>query len=61
MFDLVSTSNTATATLLLPHMFDLVSTSNTATSTLLLPLMFDLVRVIVRWMLQYYWYLPNQT
>jgi hypothetical protein len=34
-------------------MFDLVSTSNSATATLLLPL--------VRWMLQYYWYLPNQT
>jgi di/tricarboxylate transporter len=49
---LVSTSNTATATLLLPLMFDLVSTSNTATSTLLLPLMW--------WLLQYYWYLPNQ-
>jgi di/tricarboxylate transporter len=52
---LVSTSNTATSTLLLPLMFDLVITSNTATATLLLPPMF------VRWMLQYYWYLPNET
>jgi hypothetical protein len=34
-------------------MFDLVSTSNTATSTLQV--------VTVRWLLQNYWYLPNQT